>query len=163
MGERENNFGKTEIVGSAKLKLDSKGRIALPSFTHATPEDKIALMYDLKRTKIIIEEYKKFEEHLDIITNVIDELFRKKTIDYTEYHRLRLFIYGDGCLEPPTIVKSGRRITIPARAIGKLNLKDEVYVIGDTVKINYQETELVLHRLEIYPSEESYTLSKKNV
>ena len=163
MEERVNNFGKKEIIGSAKLKLDSKGRIALPSFTHATPEDRIALMYDLKRTKIIIEEYKRFEEHLEYISQKLEQLYREKKLTYKQLHHMQLYIYGDGCLEPPTTVGSGKRIVIPSRAIEKLNLKDEVYAVGDTVKFELQDKELIIHRLEIYPSEESYTLSKKNV
>ena len=48
-------FGDTKIVESKTLKIDEKGRIILPSFTNAEPGDKIALMYDLKRTKILIQ------------------------------------------------------------------------------------------------------------
>lgn len=163
MEERTNTFGKSEINCQETLTIDDKGRIVLPKSTHATPEDKVALMYDLKRTKIIIEEYKKFEEHLDYISEKIEEMYQEKKIDYHERHRLQLYIYGDGCLEPPTTVRAGRRITIPSRAIEKLNLGNTVYAVGNTVKIKRVDKELIIHRLELYPSEESYTLSKKNV
>lgn len=163
MEERTNNFGKSEIICQELLKIDAKGRIVLPKATHATPEDRIALMYDLKRTKIIIEEYQKFEEHLDIISEQLDDLFRNKVLDYQQYHHAQLYIYGDGCLEPPTIVRAGRRITIPSRAIQKLNLGDTIYAVGNTVRISHADKELIMHRLELYPTEESYTLSKKNV
>lgn len=163
MEERINNFGKTEIKCRELLKIDEKGRIILPKSTHATPEDRVALMFDLLRTKIIIEEYKKFEEHLDYISDKIDEMYTEKKINHHERHRLQLYIYGDGCLEPPTTVRAGRRVTIPSRAIERLNLKDTVYAVGNTVKIMHADKELVIHRLELYPSEENYTLSKKNV
>ena len=163
MEERINNFGKQEIICQETLKLEEKGKIILPKSTFATQDDKIALMYDLRRTKIIIEEYQKFEEHLDYIEKRLEILYREKKIDYKQLHQFQLYIYGDGCLEPPTTVKSGRRIVIPSRAIERLNLKDTVYAVGNTVRINQPDKELILHRLELYPSEESYTLSKKNV
>lgn len=163
MEERVTNFGKKEIIGSATLKIDNKNRIVLPSFTYATPEDKIALMYDLKRTKIIIEEWKKFEEHIDYIDDMLKKMYQDKKLTHKQLHQMQLYVFGDGCLEPPTTVGNGRRIVIPSRAIEKLNLKDEVFAVGNTVKIEAQDKELILHRLEIYPSEESYTLSKKNV
>ena len=168
-------FGDTKIVESTTLKIDEKGRITLPSFTSAEPGDKIALMYDLKRTKILIYEWQKFKEKLDRLYEELEIMYREKEINYKQHHTLVSYIYGDGCLEPPTDVGKGRRIVIPKRAIEKLNLKDEVFVIGQTVSITtrkkvveddvtkYIKETVEENRLELYPSEESYTLSKKNV
>ena len=147
-------FGENPIIGQSMQKMDEKGRITLPKFTHAEPGDKIALMYDLKRTKIIVFKLMEFEQKLEEISQKIDELYREKQITYDERMWIQRYIYGDGCLEPPDTIGKGRRIGIPARAIKKLNLRDEVFIIGN-------ET-----RLEIYPNEETYTLSlnrQKNV
>jgi len=142
-------FGENPIIGQSMQKMDEKGRITLPKYTHAEPGDKIALMYDLKRTKIIIFKLMEFEQKLDEIGKKIDELYREKQITYDERLWFQRYIYGDGCLEPPDTIGKGRRIVIPARAIRKLNLRNEVFVIGN-------ET-----RLEIYPTEEAYTMSLK--
>ena len=147
-------FGEEQIIGKTVLKVDEKGRITLPKFTQAEPGEEIALMYDLRRTKIVIYAMMEFEAKLKEAGEKIDELYRAKEITYDEKMWFRRYIYGDGCLEPPTTVAKGRRISIPPRAIKKLNLRDEVFVIGN-------ET-----RLEIYPTEEDYTLSlnrQKNV
>jgi len=142
-------FGENPIIGQSMQKMDEKGRITLPKYTHAEPGDKIALMYDLKRTKIIVFTLMEFEKKLEEIGQRIDELYKTKQISYDERMWFQRYIYGDGCLEPPDTIGKGRRIVIPSRAVKKLNLRDEVFVIGNE------------SRLEIYPTEEAYTLSLK--
>ena len=147
-------FGEEEIKGITQIKIDEKGRIKLPKFTKAESGEEVALMFNIEQTKIVVMKLQEFEDKLACLAQRVEELYKERKIDYKTRLRYQRYIYGECCLEPPISVTSGERISIPKRAIRKLNLKDQVYCVGN-------ET-----RLDIYPNEESYALSmskKRNV
>lgn len=140
-------FGEQPIIGESIQKIDQRGNVRLPNFTHAEQGDKIALMYDIKKTKIIIFQLQEYKKKLREASDKIDELFHSRKITSSERLRLGRYIFGELCLDQEYTVTKNRNILIPSRAIKELNLQDEIFVIGNETK------------LEIYPDKAAYTLS----
>lgn len=137
-------FGENFIYGNKILKLDSKGRIFLPSFTLAEVHDSIVIGIDEEKSYVMLFLKSKLDE-------LLNSLIEKQT-DIEQYKKIQYFInIIQICCYDFTSVDAQKRILIPKELVKMLDFENNVFVYGGT--------DFSIPSLRIYKNKEEANIS----
>ena len=112
------------INGEKTLKIDERGRITIPDFTGVEVGENLRFQFDPSFESLLIYSEAEFQEMAE---SVREKLYVIPSIPKVKKFRRNFF----GILSfMPEKVDSGKRIHIPERAILRLGLSNNVFIIG---------------------------------
>lgn len=136
-------FGDKKIELATEVKFQRSHKLPLPEITEVESQEKLGLIYDLKRTKLLIYNLQELQKLLQEILQVLDEKLILQEISEKKYRQYRRYLFAK-LYQEDVECDDKKRITIPLNVIKHLNLSEKVYMVGKDT------------HLEIYPSQESF-------
>lgn len=137
-------LGEKKIVGNKYVKISAENKFRLPAFTGAEVGDEVIVSYMPTQKKVVIGtkalEDKMYELYYKIVS--------VKDLPEEEKRKMLRMVFG--ILTYETKLSSSKQILLPKKAIQHQIFQNKAYIVG---KEEY---------VEVYPSEEDYTLSLKN-
>ena len=138
-------MGEKQIVGNKYVKISKENKVRLPAFTGAEVGEEVIVTFMPIQKKLVVGT--------SAVEDKMYELFNKiislENCTAVEKRRLLRSIFGTLTYEIK--LNSEKQIKIPKKALESEMFKEKVYIVG---KEDY---------IEIYPSEEEYQLSLKNI
>lgn len=139
-------FGEETIILNQKISLDSKNRIVLPKSTGIVSGEEIGIMFDPKKTKLLLYGLEDYYELLKKYDEYFTKLKETDEITARKYRDLKRYLYGSLCFSEEK-ADQNHRLTLPKRGISSLEINSSVFAVGNKRHLELYKDEETYHRL----------------